>query len=395
MTQKNFTNNKQNSEHSNQIKTSENSQNFALSKLTTNYKSDGHTIIDESRVFFPKEILLNREDENKEKSINTSLESTLLDFQKEENGDELKIDSNDRSRVNGKTKKNFNWNFSNQEKFSDINNINFINKTSKEKFPNKFDMEKTNNKNFNECSKNNFFNKFSNIKCKDRISIDDNNLSLNNTTNFKNMNDFNSKNKNNNNNFTILNNFNLVCCQNPIYNGNIPLNSNMNQSLMSINDNQGKQNNDLEKYFKSLNLKSNLKNSCFYDSCLNQKIFYDHNNISKETYSNSSFNRNESIYQTLNNSNFENFLFNSNLKKRENTGMNEVGNFSSIGCENSSNINYNINKQKKKPFVERIGDWVCIKCKNLNFSFRTSCNRCQMSKLDCEKYSQNCNKYFS
>jgi len=42
-------------------------------------------------------------------------------------------------------------------------------------------------------------------------------------------------------------------------------------------------------------------------------------------------------------------------------------------------------KKKKKPFVERVGDWVCIKCKNLNFSFRLICNRCQLTKIESEK----------
>ena len=37
---------------------------------------------------------------------------------------------------------------------------------------------------------------------------------------------------------------------------------------------------------------------------------------------------------------------------------------------------------KKKPFQERAGDWVCLKCKNLNFSFRVVCNRCQCAKDD-------------
>lgn len=36
----------------------------------------------------------------------------------------------------------------------------------------------------------------------------------------------------------------------------------------------------------------------------------------------------------------------------------------------------------KKPFVERPGDWVCIKCKNLNFAFRIHCNRCKTSKQE-------------
>ncbi len=32
-----------------------------------------------------------------------------------------------------------------------------------------------------------------------------------------------------------------------------------------------------------------------------------------------------------------------------------------------------------------MGDWVCIKCKNLNFSFRVICNRCQLPKMESEK----------
>ena len=30
--------------------------------------------------------------------------------------------------------------------------------------------------------------------------------------------------------------------------------------------------------------------------------------------------------------------------------------------------------------MEREGDWVCFKCKNLNFSFRKICNRCKLDK---------------
>lgn len=51
--------------------------------------------------------------------------------------------------------------------------------------------------------------------------------------------------------------------------------------------------------------------------------------------------------------------------------------------------NYNnstfYNKKKAKPFSDQIGDWVCSNCTNLNFSFRNSCNRCQLSKTDSEK----------
>jgi hypothetical protein len=51
----------------------------------------------------------------------------------------------------------------------------------------------------------------------------------------------------------------------------------------------------------------------------------------------------------------------------------------------TSTTNSTSSSKKKKPFVERIGDWNCFKCKNLNFSFRVNCNRCQLSKKDSEK----------
>lgn len=46
------------------------------------------------------------------------------------------------------------------------------------------------------------------------------------------------------------------------------------------------------------------------------------------------------------------------------------------------------NKKKKKPFVEREGDWICFKCKNLNFAFRTNCNRCHLTKNENQKIIQ-------
>jgi hypothetical protein len=64
----------------------------------------------------------------------------------------------------------------------------------------------------------------------------------------------------------------------------------------------------------------------------------------------------------------------------------------------SSEENNSSDKKKKKEFAERVGDWVCIKCKNLNFSFRIVCNRCQLPKTDSEKlfdnYMSNLTNYF-
>lgn len=36
----------------------------------------------------------------------------------------------------------------------------------------------------------------------------------------------------------------------------------------------------------------------------------------------------------------------------------------------------------KKPNTQREGDWVCLQCKNLNFAFRNSCNKCGNSKSE-------------
>lgn len=40
---------------------------------------------------------------------------------------------------------------------------------------------------------------------------------------------------------------------------------------------------------------------------------------------------------------------------------------------------------KKVTLTERVGDWVCLNCNNLNFSFRNMCNRCDMDRLDVGK----------
>ena len=63
----------------------------------------------------------------------------------------------------------------------------------------------------------------------------------------------------------------------------------------------------------------------------------------------------------------------------------------------SNNFSYNPdpgikkNKRKNKNFASRTGDWVCFKCNNLNFSFRTNCNRCHLTKSENQRlmYQQN------
>jgi hypothetical protein len=61
----------------------------------------------------------------------------------------------------------------------------------------------------------------------------------------------------------------------------------------------------------------------------------------------------------------------------------------SAGNDSTSEDTNSSERKKKKPFSERVGDWVCIKCKNLNFSFRIICNRCQLPKTESEKLFDN------
>ncbi len=97
----------------------------------------------------------------------------------------------------------------------------------------------------------------------------------------------------------------------------------------------------------------------------------------------------------ITNSYKNNFINNSNKFIRNSQLNNNMGNqFGNNKRKDINNdfilqkkINYNNkkgnikkNKNKKKEFIERIGDWCCYKCKNLNFSFRDYCNRCELSK---------------
>ena len=81
-----------------------------------------------------------------------------------------------------------------------------------------------------------------------------------------------------------------------------------------------------------------------------------------------------------------------NNSERENNSSNKTNNKvnSSITITQTNTI-INIKNEekdskelssKKKKFAERVGDWICTKCKNLNFSFRVICNRCELSKTE-------------
>ena len=47
---------------------------------------------------------------------------------------------------------------------------------------------------------------------------------------------------------------------------------------------------------------------------------------------------------------------------------------------NNSEPEYAKADKSKVKLIERDGDWICVECKNLNFSFRVKCNRCQAGR---------------
>ena len=93
--------------------------------------------------------------------------------------------------------------------------------------------------------------------------------------------------------------------------------------------------------------------------------------------------------QLLNQSSFLeiNYMNNgSNINSSKNTEQSNTveNNKFNPASKSFDEVKNNPTIKKKKPFQEREGDWNCFKCKNLNFSFRVTCNRCQLSKKESE-----------
>ena len=57
--------------------------------------------------------------------------------------------------------------------------------------------------------------------------------------------------------------------------------------------------------------------------------------------------------------------------------QNDKYNFISLSCGENGSF---YKRKKRNNFTERKGDWICIICNNLNFAFRTQCNKCKSLK---------------
>ena len=115
------------------------------------------------------------------------------------------------------------------------------------------------------------------------------------------------------------------------------------------------------------------------------------NNNNTGNNSTTSFNQNIPLPQMINFSIFcQKNNMNSNIYNKNDNKMN----FRQFQL-NSSVMNPPMERKKHKPFTERAGDWVCYKCKNLNFAFRVMCNRCHLAKNESEKMAENNKKVMS
>ena len=188
---------------------------------------------------------------------------------------------------------------------------------------------------------NNSNNNYINNKNERKLSMNINKIDYN-INNINNIYELQNNNFIANNIFLQNNNY-----QRPIYNINYininnPVNSIINKRKLSYNTEEGTTLN----YFNNLlNLNNNLINP-------NQSIL----NLQPQP------------------SKLNHMLFSySNPQEKNISQFNNNNNFNNESHHNNS-------KNKKKPLDKRKGDWICPKCKNLNFSFRVVCNRCQLPK---------------
>ena len=70
------------------------------------------------------------------------------------------------------------------------------------------------------------------------------------------------------------------------------------------------------------------------------------------------------------------------LCEKENERKNKTGSENTELSSDHEKTADQIMKRVKKPSTKKLGDWVCLKCLNLNFSFRQTCNVCKNSKTD-------------
>ena len=191
------------------------------------------------------------------------------------------------------------------------------------------------------------------------------NIEKNNIKKFSSYQNINNNISNNYNpNINSLNNININT--NTYYNSN----NNINNNYLFYNNNIPQQIFNIN-YINLNNFNNDPRINS--DNTINKrKMTYNKESALLDNYFNNLLNNNDIINQAQQNNQNLNQAFFTYNREQNNLG----GNFNISNKKN----NLNIIKFKKKPFDKRKGDWNCPKCNNLNFSFRTVCNRCKIPK---------------
>ena len=218
-----------------------------------------------------------------------------------------------------------------------------------------------------------------------KYSEDHNIIDMEKSSNFIRK-DFYYSNEQNNSNSSKETNSN----ENSIDNNQINTNINLINE-MQIQNNKNQYNLSNINFQNKINKGNNQNQGKTINSMMiinnNIPIFSQNNNSNKNI---EMFGKKGWICNFCNNFNYENRSKCNRCKIAKNNQKNknlQKINFDKKNIQISNQTNQNDLLLKPK-FSERVGDWFCFKCKNLNFSFRTFCNRCQLSKEDSDNYFQ-------
>ena len=231
---------------------------------------------------------------------------------------------------------------------------------------NSFDLEKSNNfiqkKSFDENQSSN-----SNISNEDSSNYNYQNELIQNETNTVYYQNQNPINQNISNlsiiNFNINNQFNIINSLQNLSNQRFnSINNGINFIPLFINNSN------------NINTEMNGKKGWICHFCNN--FNYENRTKCNRCRKNKSPKINKSKIYNNNNKNVNVNVENNNENKKNNS---------------TSSFIVNNDKKSQKHFSERIGDWICFSCKNLNFAFRKLCNRCQLPKETSESLLQQFN----